>query len=83
MTLSENEKQELRLWCMTHNHHEMYETYKWLINSKSIEELELKKKVYMLCSRNFQSGTFQEQYHWIITGIMPQISVETFTQLCE
>lgn len=80
MKLSENQKQELRLWCMTHNRHRMYEIYQWLINSSSIEELEFKKKVYLLSNRSFQAGTFQEQYHWIITGITPPIAVDSFTE---
>lgn len=80
MELSEIQKQELRLWCMTHNCHRMYEIYQWLNNSNSIEELELKKRVYLLSNRNFQAGTFQEQYHWIITGIMPPIAVENFIE---
>lgn len=59
MELSEIQKQELRLWCMTHNCRRMYEIYQWLNNSNSIEELELKKEYTYLAIVIFKQVHFK------------------------
>lgn len=78
--LSEDEKLKLRLWCMKRSNQRMYEIYQWLLDSNSIEELEFKKEVNLLSSGNYQAGTFQEQYLWIVTGIIPPIATETLLE---
>ena len=40
MKLLDDQKKALRLWCMTHNSHRMYEIYQWLIDSNSTEDIQ-------------------------------------------
>lgn len=66
--LSEDEKLELRLWCMNKCYSLPIQLYRWLLKSESHTDLCLRKICYL---KRSSLGSVIDRYNWVISGTIP------------